>query len=56
MAFANLGELKTVINDTLNRTDLTAQIPNFIKMNEESVNNVMGYFNELKAQKENHTQ
>ena len=38
MAFANLGELKTVINDTLNRDDLTAQIPNFIKMNEESVN------------------
>jgi hypothetical protein len=38
MAFANLGELKTVISDTLNRDDLTAQIPNFIKMNEESVN------------------
>lgn len=38
MAFANLGELKTVINDTLNRDDLTSQIPNFIKMNEESVN------------------
>ena len=25
-----------------------------VSMNEESVNNVMGYFNELRAQKENH--
>lgn len=38
MAFANYSELKAEIADWLNRTDLAAQIPNFITLLEARVN------------------